>query len=319
VDTGINVDHREFGGRASLAYNAVDNSDHVDTVGHGTHVAGTIGGATFGVAKKANLLSVKVFAGESGRTSDILDGFNWAANDIATKRRTGKAAINMSLGEFSLTPHDGRNQANDTGGGFSFAFNRAVENAYDSGVLSIVAAGNENVRSLPLPIQLCILTAQMDARFTSPASAENAFTVAAINRNNSRASFSNYGSVVDIFAPGVNILSSWIGNDTATNTISGTSMATPHVVGLAIYVMGLENLADANAVSKRLKELGTRDVVTRTSGSPNLLAFNGAQADAGAGTGTGTGDGDGRGQGDENDEDEDWDWPFEMKKRVVRW
>lgn len=96
-------------------------------------------------------------------------------------------------------------------------------------------------------------------------------------------------------------------------------MATPHVVGLAIYVMGLENLADANAVSKRLKELGTRDVVTRTSGSPNLLAFNGAQADAGAGTGTGTGDGDGRGQGDENDEDEDWDWPFEMKKRVVRW
>ncbi|EYE92684.1 S8 family peptidase [Aspergillus ruber CBS 135680] len=242
VDTGINVDHREFGGRASLAYNAVNNSDHVDTVGHGTHVAGTIGGATFGVAKKANLLSVKVFAGESGRTSDILDGFNWAANDIATKRRTGKAAINMSLG-----------------GGYSFAFNRAVENAYDSGVLSVVAAGNEN----------------MDARFTSPASAENAFTVAAIDRNNSRASFSNYGSVVDIFAPGVDILSAWIGNSTATNIISGTSMATPHAVGLAIYIMSLENLDDASAATKRLKELGTKDVVARTSGSPNLLAFNG--------------------------------------------
>lgn len=117
VDTGINVDHREFGDRASLAYNAVDNSDHVDTVGHGTHVAGTIGGTTFGVAKKANLLSVKVFAGESGRTSDILDGFNWAANDIATKKRTGKAAINMSLGEFSLTLQGGSRliaQAADT-------------------------------------------------------------------------------------------------------------------------------------------------------------------------------------------------------------
>lgn len=160
-----------------------------------------------------------------------------------------------------------------------------------------------------------MLTAQMDARFTSPASAENAFTVAAIDRNNSRASFSNYGSVVDIFAPGVNILSSWIGNDTATNTISGTSMATPHVVGLAIYVMGLENLADANAVSKRLKELGTRDVVTRTSGSPNLLAFNGAQG----GAGTGSGDGHGRVDEDDEDEDENWDWPFEMKRAVRRW
>lgn len=100
VDTGINVSHEEFGGRATLAYNAVNVSEHVDTVGHGTHVAGTIGGTTFGVAKKANLQSVKVFDGESGRTSDILDGFNWAANDIVEKRRTNKAAINMSLGEF---------------------------------------------------------------------------------------------------------------------------------------------------------------------------------------------------------------------------
>jgi len=92
-------------------------------------------------------------------------------------------------------------------------------------------------------------------------------------------------------------------------------MATPHVVGLAIYVMGLENLADANAVSKRLKELGTRDVVTRTSGSPNLLAFNGAQG----GAGTGSGDGHGRVDEDDEDEDENWDWPFEMKRAVRRW
>ena len=117
----------------------------------------------------------------------------------------------------------------------------------------------------------------MDARFSSPASAPDAFTVAAIDRNNTRASFSNYGPAVDIFAPGVGILSSWIGSDDATNTISGTSMATPHVVGLAIYLMGLGELSDAAAASARLKELGTRDVVEWTFGSPNLLAFNGAE------------------------------------------
>ena len=99
VDTGINVKHQEFGGRASLAFNAVNNTDHVDRIGHGNHVAGTIGGATFGVAKKASLLSVKVFDGESGRSSDILNGINWAANDIVEKNRTGKAAINLSLGK----------------------------------------------------------------------------------------------------------------------------------------------------------------------------------------------------------------------------
>lgn len=142
----------------------------------------------------------------------------------------------------------------------------------------------------------------MDARFTSPASAENAFTVAAIDRNNTRARFSNYGSVVDIFAPGVDVLSAWIGSDTATNTISGTSMATPHVVGLAIYVMGLEDLADASAVSRRLKELGTRDVVSRASGSPNLLAFNGAEARRGSRAGAG-------------DENED----RKLKTKIVKW
>lgn len=152
----------------------------------------------------------------------------------------------------------------------------------------------------------------MDARFTSPASAENAFTVAAIDRNNSRASFSNYGSVVDIFAPGVDILSAWIGNSTATNIISGTSMATPHAVGLAIYIMSLENLDDASAATKRLKELGTKDVVARTSGSPNLLAFNG-------GAGSENGSESENGHGDE-DEDEGYyeDWRMNMKTKVVR-
>lgn len=106
VDTGINVDHSEFDGRASLAYNAA-GGQHVDSVGHGTHVAGTIGGKTFGVSKKANLLSVKVFEGESSSTSIILDGYNWAANDIVSKSRTGKSAINLSLGKYSLLPSRG--------------------------------------------------------------------------------------------------------------------------------------------------------------------------------------------------------------------
>nr|QZX52278.1 protease [Aspergillus ochraceus] len=242
VDTGINVDHSEFGGRASLAYNAV-GGQHVDSVGHGTHVAGTIGGKTYGVSKKANLLSVKVFQGESSSTSIILDGYNWAANDIVSKSRTGKAAINLSLG-----------------GGYSYAFNQAVENAFDEGVLTVVAAGNEN----------------SDAGNTSPASAPNALTVAASTNRNARASFSNYGSVVDVFAPGQDIKSAWIGGSSATNTISGTSMATPHIVGLAIYLQALEGLTSPAAVTKRIKELATSGVVTDVKGSPNLLAYNGA-------------------------------------------
>ncbi|KAL5049017.1 hypothetical protein BDW71DRAFT_195843 [Aspergillus fruticulosus] len=240
VDTGINVNHEEFGGRASLAYNAV-GGQHVDSVGHGTHVAGTIGGATYGVSKKANLLSVKVFQGESSSTSIILDGFNWAANDIVSKGRTGKSAINMSLG-----------------GGYSYAFNQAVENAYDEGVLSVVAAGNDNT----------------DASDSSPASAPNALTVAASNRRNSRASFSNYGSAVDIFAPGEDILSAWIGSTTATNTISGTSMATPHIVGLSLYLSALEGLSTPSAVISRIKELATEGVLSNVQGSVNLLAYN---------------------------------------------
>ncbi|KAL4763017.1 S8 family peptidase [Aspergillus foveolatus] len=242
VDTGINVNHEEFGGRASLAYNAV-GGQHVDSVGHGTHVAGTIGGETYGVSKKANLLSVKVFQGESSSTSIILDGFNWAANDIVSKGRTGKSAINMSLG-----------------GGYSYAFNQAVEDAYDEGVLSVVAAGNDNT----------------DASDSSPASAPNALTVAASTKSNARASFSNYGSVVDIFAPGQDILSAWIGSTTATNTISGTSMATPHVVGLSLYLIALEGLSSPSAVVSRIKELATQGVLSNVRGSPNLLAYNGA-------------------------------------------
>ncbi|OJJ94874.1 hypothetical protein ASPACDRAFT_48324 [Aspergillus aculeatus ATCC 16872] len=260
VDTGILSSHDEFSGRVLLAYNAA-GGQHVDGVGHGTHVAGIIGGRTYGVAKRATLVSVKVFVGESSSTSVILDGFNWAVNDIVSKNRTSKSVINMSLG-----------------GSYSSTFNDAVENAFDEGVLSVVAAGNEN----------------RDAARTSPASAPDAVTVAAINRRNSRSNFSNYGAFVDIFAPGEDILSSWIGSDTTTRSISGTSMATPHVAGLTMYLMALENLSTPAAVTARLKALATRNVVTNTAGSPNLLAYNGnGRADNHQGDGDGDGDNDG--------------------------
>ncbi|KAI0809948.1 peptidase S8/S53 domain-containing protein [Xylaria sp. FL0064] len=242
VDTGLLTTHNEFGGRGSYGYNAV-GGQNIDSNGHGTHVAGTLGGSTYGVAKAATIISVKVFSGSSSSTSIILDGFNWAVSDITSKGRKSKAVISMSLG-----------------GGYSAAFNNAVNSAYSSGILSVIAAGNDGV----------------DAANTSPASAANAITVCAIDSNWAFAYFSNYGSVVDICAPGVNVLSSWIGSNTATNTISGTSMATPHVAGLALYLMALEGLSTPSAVTARIKALGTPGKITGVpSGTVNLVAYNG--------------------------------------------
>lgn len=244
VDTGINVDHVEFEGRASNGYNVFSGSN-ADTAGHGTHVAGTIGTKTYGVAKRANLIAVKVFQGESSTTSAILDGYQWAVNDIRAKGRQAKAAINLSLG-----------------GGYSSAFNRAVAAAYNGGVVTVVAAGNDNV----------------DAQNTSPASAPEAITVGSIDNSNRRSYFSNFGSILDIFAPGSDILSTWIGSTTATNTISGTSMATPHVVGLVLYLQALEGLSSPAAVTSRLTQLATTGAISDVKGSPNTLAYNGSGA-----------------------------------------
>lgn len=244
VDTGINVDHVEFEGRASNGYNVFSGSN-ADTAGHGTHVAGTIGSKTYGVAKRANLIAVKVFQGESSTTSAILDGYQWAVNDIRAKGRQAKAAINLSLG-----------------GGYSSAFNRAVAAAYNGGVVTVVAAGNDNV----------------DAQNTSPASAPEAITVGSIDNSNRRSYFSNFGSILDIFAPGSDILSTWIGSTIATNTISGTSMATPHVVGLVLYLQALEGLSSPAAVTSRLTQLATTGAISDVKGSPNTLAYNGSGA-----------------------------------------
>ncbi|KAK1979551.1 subtilase [Colletotrichum cereale] len=245
VDSGINVAHTNFGGRASLGYNAAGGA-HTDTIGHGTHVAGTIGSATYGVAKLTSLISVKVFVGSSSSTSIILAGFNWAVNDITSKGRAGKSVINMSLGGPSST-----------------AWTTAINAAYNSGVTVVVAAGND----------------ARDAANVSPANAANAITVGAITSTWAIASYSNYGTILDIFAPGSSILSTWIGSVTATNTISGTSMASPHVAGLVNYLQSIENLSTPASLVARIKALATTGRVTGSlRNSPNLIAYNGAGA-----------------------------------------
>jgi len=147
------------------------------------------------------------------------------------------------------------------GGSRSEAFNAAVEAAYQQGVLTVVAAGNS----------------YDDAQYYSPASAPNAVTVGAVDVSNTKPGFSNYGSLIDVFAPGVDVLSAWIGSTTATNTISGTSMACPHVAGLSLYLRALEGLTAPGDVAARIVELSTKDVVLSAgTNSPNRLAFNGA-------------------------------------------
>jgi oryzin len=175
----------------------------------------------------------------------VLDGYNWAVTNITnTPGRKEQAVISMSLG-----------------GGRSDAFNAAVQAAYSAGVHTVVAAGNDG----------------KDAYNYSPASAPNATTVGAIDINNNRASFSNFGELVDLFAPGVNIKSAWNTTNSATKTISGTSMACPHVAGLSLYLRAKEGLTTPESVARRLKELATTGVVQNAgNGSPNLLGYNGA-------------------------------------------
>lgn len=179
-------------------------------------------------------------------TDVVIDGYQWAvANITNTPGRAAKSVISMSIG-----------------GGFSRAFNTCIEKAYGDGILTVVAAGNSGA----------------DASKYSPAAAANAITVGAIDKNNIRPAFSNYGPLVDVFAPGVGVRSTWIGNHAASAYMSGTSMACPHVAGLALYLIGLgnETLSSPKAVTDRIKELATPDVVVNaTVGAPNFLAYNG--------------------------------------------
>lgn len=186
--------------------------------------------------------------GRTSSTSIILDGFNWAVNDIVSKGRKNRAVINMSLG-----------------GQASAAWTSAIASSYEDGVLSVVAAGNGDASGNPQPVS-----------DSSPANSPDAITVSAADSSFRVASFANYGSLVDVFAPGVGILSTYIGGNSATASLSGTSMATPHVVGLALYLMGLENLTSPAAVTDRIKSLAVSDKVSGTlRGSPNKFIYNG--------------------------------------------
>ncbi|KAF9697838.1 hypothetical protein EKO04_004302 [Ascochyta lentis] len=245
VDTGIRTTHEEFGGRAQFGFNAVSGSDNNDNQGHGTHVAGTVGGKTYGVAKQTTLIAVKVFEGRQGTASSVIAGFDWAVNDIVSKSRQNSAVINMSLG-----------------GPGSTVWDNAITAAWSRGVLAVVAAGNEN--------QL--------ASNRSPARSAEVLCVGNVQSNDARyagSTGSNYGPAVDIFAPGTSILSAYFSSDTATATLIGTSMASPHVAGLVSYLRGLEGLSSASAVKARVLELATPDRVTDALDSANLLAYNG--------------------------------------------
>ncbi|MFD3490300.1 S8 family serine peptidase [Streptomyces sp. NPDC058690] len=236
IDTGVRVTHKEFEGRATSGFDAVDNDDSADDGnGHGTHVAGTIAGATFGVAKKAKIVAVRVLDDSgSGTTEQVVAGIDWV-----TAHHEGPSVANMSLG-----------------GSADPALDAAVQKAIASGVTFAVAAGNESA----------------DAGEGSPARVPEAITVASSTVDDAQSSFSNYGSVVDIYAPGSDITSSWNDSDDATNTISGTSMATPHVVGAAaVYLAGHPDAAPAE-VATALTDGATPDAISNaTEGTPNKL------------------------------------------------
>ena len=249
VDTGVRVTHSEFEGRATWGANFVNTND-TDENGHGTHCAGTIGGRTFGVAKNVNLVAVKVLnARGAGSNSGVIAGLQFVANNVTASGLSGKAVMNMSLG-----------------GSKSQAVNAAINQIERAGVVPVVAAGNSNV----------------DASSESPASAPAAITVGAIDqRNDQKATFSNFGPLLDIFAAGVSVLSAGVTSDNATRVLSGTSMASPHVCGLAAYLMALEGVSGAKAVSDRIKELARQtgaSVINNAPGTTNLIANNGFQA-----------------------------------------
>ncbi|WP_299004059.1 S8 family serine peptidase [uncultured Shewanella sp.] len=238
IDTGVNFSHNEFGGRATSGRDFIDNdNDANDCNGHGTHVAGTIAGSTYGVAKNANIVGVRVLGcNGSGSTSGVIGGVDWVADHAS-----GSSVANMSLG-----------------GGQSTALNSAVASAVDSGIAFVVAAGNNN----------------SDACTKSPASEPKAITVGSTTSNDSRSSFSNYGNCLDIFGPGSSIKSAWIGSNSATKTISGTSMASPHVAGVAALYLDKNAGLSPTQLADALTSNATKNkVIDAKNGSPNNLVY----------------------------------------------
>ena len=236
IDTGIRFSHTEFGARAVSGYDAIDGGSAGDCNGHGTHVAGIVGASTYGVAKQVGLIAVRVLDCEgSGTISGVIAGIDWVTADHGAGQ---PAVANLSLG-----------------GGPSSALDSAVQNSIADGVSYTVAAGNENA----------------DACLSSPGRAASALTVASTSTGDLRSSFSNWGTCVDLFAPGSNITSSWHTSDVATATISGTSMAAPHVAGAAALFLQTNPAASPATVADVINGGATTGTVTDTAGSPNRL------------------------------------------------
>ncbi|KAM3548604.1 hypothetical protein ARSEF4850_009320 [Beauveria asiatica] len=241
LDTGIASDHSELGGRAAQIKTFV--STNTDGNGHGTHIAGVIGGVVHGVAKRTRLYGVKVLDDSgSGTLSNAIAGMDFVATDAKTRTCPRGVMANLSIG-----------------GSYSKAVNDAARAlVVRAGVFVAAAAGGNNG----------------DAGKTSPASEPTVCTVAASTERDARASFSDYGPLIDIFAPGVSITSAW--RNGTTQTLSGTSMAAAHITGLGAYIAGLEGFPGSEALCKRIQQLATSDVLTGIPvGTVNLLAFNG--------------------------------------------
>ncbi|HEX5586776.1 MAG TPA: S8 family serine peptidase [Acidimicrobiia bacterium] len=240
VDTGIRATHTDFTGRVGSGFSAIsDGRGTTDCAGHGTHVAGTIGGATYGVAKSVTLVPVRVLNCQgSGTTSGVVAGIDWA---VGNHPADASAVLNMSLG-----------------GGISSTLDAAVQRATDDGITVVVAAGNSTA----------------DACNSSPSRAPSALTIGATTITDARASYSNFGTCLDLFAPGSAITSDWYTSDTGTNTISGTSMASPHVAGIAARYLQGHPAASPASVATALVAAATPNVVTDPgAGSANRLAF----------------------------------------------
>ncbi|KAJ3123256.1 serine protease, partial [Irineochytrium annulatum] len=252
IDTGVNIEHVDFEGRAVWGATIPENDPDTDGNGHGTHVAGTIAGRAFGVAKNATIVAVKVLRSNgSGTMSDVLKGIEWAAQDHVSRNKGSKksqSVANMSLG-----------------GGKSPALDKVVDGAVSAGVHFAVAAGNDNA----------------DACNYSPAASKNSVTVLATTVDDTRAWFSNWGKCIDIGAPGHQILSAWIGSKIATNVISGTSMASPHVAGVMAALISRADSEYFFVTPKELKahliDLSIKNVIEdmpARSRTKNRLLFN---------------------------------------------
>ncbi|MGH2767822.1 MAG: S8 family serine peptidase, partial [Actinomycetota bacterium] len=237
VDTGIRYAHTQFGGRAIKGYDAIDPFGNAgDCDGHGTHVAGTVGGTTYGVAKQVTLISVRVLdCNGFGFTSEVIAGVDWATGDHVA----GEPAVaNMSLG-----------------GGPSMALDEAVRASIEDGVSYTLAAGNDG-------------DSACDA---SPARVAEAMTISATGKEDKKPSWANYGGCVDWFAPGVGIISAWPSSNNSTKTLSGTSMAAPHTAGVAALYLQSNPAASPSAVRSALYDFTTKSVVKSSRTPDNHL------------------------------------------------